>query len=349
EDRFRDRAQGFMYSRYGNPTVGIFEERLASLEGAEAPRRREPDAHGVAQLGQPLLVGQGQRGGWGQRQGDVDRVWQVVRQLEDLALTDISEIQPTLNPVRQDDRQRSLVVRGARAEDPVGGVRLDDRGGGPRHRHPAFGGVQGVNEISGRGQVGGPAGEPALDRGRVCRIHGKSDEVERIRPPAGGPENHRSLDSPGRRRRGMDQIGLAAGNGMEIADGGFRQSGGEPSPPPRLLPRFTGRILDELDRRPGGKIRGHLVHGDVCEHRRRRRVHRIQVNEHRVPPGTQPDVLGIRGAGKTGALGHAREPQQGNQGRKRAANFAAQEGNGAHEQAQRNRADEARAGTDGHA
>ncbi len=36
EDRFRDRAQGFMYSRYGNPTVGIFEERLASLEGAEA-------------------------------------------------------------------------------------------------------------------------------------------------------------------------------------------------------------------------------------------------------------------------------------------------------------------------
>ena len=36
EDRFRDRAQGFMYSRYGNPTVGVFEERLASLEGAEA-------------------------------------------------------------------------------------------------------------------------------------------------------------------------------------------------------------------------------------------------------------------------------------------------------------------------
>ncbi len=36
EDRFRDRARGYMYSRYGNPTVGTFEQRLAALEGAEA-------------------------------------------------------------------------------------------------------------------------------------------------------------------------------------------------------------------------------------------------------------------------------------------------------------------------
>ncbi|MEZ5826753.1 MAG: O-succinylhomoserine sulfhydrylase [Geminicoccaceae bacterium] len=36
EDRFRDRDQGFMYSRYGNPTVRIFEERMMALEGAEA-------------------------------------------------------------------------------------------------------------------------------------------------------------------------------------------------------------------------------------------------------------------------------------------------------------------------
>ncbi len=36
EDRFRDRAPGFMYSRYGNPTVSTFEERLAAIEGAEA-------------------------------------------------------------------------------------------------------------------------------------------------------------------------------------------------------------------------------------------------------------------------------------------------------------------------
>jgi len=35
EDRFKDRAPGFMYSRYGNPTVATFEERLAAIEGAE--------------------------------------------------------------------------------------------------------------------------------------------------------------------------------------------------------------------------------------------------------------------------------------------------------------------------
>ena len=35
---FRDEADVFVYSRYGNPTVKMFEERLALLEGAEACR-----------------------------------------------------------------------------------------------------------------------------------------------------------------------------------------------------------------------------------------------------------------------------------------------------------------------
>ena len=34
-DRFADRAAGYTYSRVANPTVRMFEERLASLEGAE--------------------------------------------------------------------------------------------------------------------------------------------------------------------------------------------------------------------------------------------------------------------------------------------------------------------------
>ncbi len=34
--RFRGEDDGFIYSRYGNPTVGMFEERLALMEGAEA-------------------------------------------------------------------------------------------------------------------------------------------------------------------------------------------------------------------------------------------------------------------------------------------------------------------------
>ena len=35
---FRDEADVFVYSRYGNPTVKMFEERLALLEGAESCR-----------------------------------------------------------------------------------------------------------------------------------------------------------------------------------------------------------------------------------------------------------------------------------------------------------------------
>ena len=36
EARFKGEAPGFIYSRYGNPTVRMFERRLAQLEGAEA-------------------------------------------------------------------------------------------------------------------------------------------------------------------------------------------------------------------------------------------------------------------------------------------------------------------------
>ena len=38
EARFSNEAPGFVYSRYGNPTVAMFEQRLAALEGAEACR-----------------------------------------------------------------------------------------------------------------------------------------------------------------------------------------------------------------------------------------------------------------------------------------------------------------------
>ena len=35
EARFNGEAEGFIYARYGNPTVRMFEERIAALEGAE--------------------------------------------------------------------------------------------------------------------------------------------------------------------------------------------------------------------------------------------------------------------------------------------------------------------------
>ncbi len=38
EARFKGDAEGYVYSRYANPTVSMFEERIRSLEGAEAAR-----------------------------------------------------------------------------------------------------------------------------------------------------------------------------------------------------------------------------------------------------------------------------------------------------------------------
>ena len=38
EARFKNQAPGYIYSRYGNPTVAMFEQRMALLEGAPAAR-----------------------------------------------------------------------------------------------------------------------------------------------------------------------------------------------------------------------------------------------------------------------------------------------------------------------
>ncbi len=35
EKVFNDEKQGYVYSRYGNPTVSAFEEQVATLEGAD--------------------------------------------------------------------------------------------------------------------------------------------------------------------------------------------------------------------------------------------------------------------------------------------------------------------------
>ncbi|MFO1060574.1 MAG: O-succinylhomoserine sulfhydrylase [Dongiaceae bacterium] len=52
EDRFANRQPGFVYSRYGNPTVAMFEQRMALLEGAEAARGV---ASGMAAVNAALL------------------------------------------------------------------------------------------------------------------------------------------------------------------------------------------------------------------------------------------------------------------------------------------------------
>src|SRR3546814_18313355 len=41
EARFKNELPGFVYSRYENPTVAMFEQRMALLAGAEAARGTE--------------------------------------------------------------------------------------------------------------------------------------------------------------------------------------------------------------------------------------------------------------------------------------------------------------------
>ena len=54
EARFKGEDPGFTYSRYSNPTVAMFEERMCLLEGAEAARAT---ASGMAAV-TAALVGQ---------------------------------------------------------------------------------------------------------------------------------------------------------------------------------------------------------------------------------------------------------------------------------------------------
>lgn len=52
ETRFKDEKSGFIYSRYANPTVAMFEDRMIALEGAEAARAT---ASGMAAVSASLL------------------------------------------------------------------------------------------------------------------------------------------------------------------------------------------------------------------------------------------------------------------------------------------------------
>jgi O-succinylhomoserine sulfhydrylase len=52
EARFKGDTEGFVYSRYSNPTVAMFEERMCALEGAEAARAT---ATGMAAVTTALL------------------------------------------------------------------------------------------------------------------------------------------------------------------------------------------------------------------------------------------------------------------------------------------------------
>lgn len=52
EARFKGDAEGYVYSRYANPTVSMFEDRMCALEGAEAARGM---ASGMAAVAASLL------------------------------------------------------------------------------------------------------------------------------------------------------------------------------------------------------------------------------------------------------------------------------------------------------
>lgn len=52
EERFKSEQGGFIYSRYANPTVAMFEERMRAFEGAEAARAT---ASGMAAVSSAIL------------------------------------------------------------------------------------------------------------------------------------------------------------------------------------------------------------------------------------------------------------------------------------------------------
>ena len=52
EARFKGEEPGFIYSRYANPTVDMFEQRMCQLEGAEEARAT---ASGMAAVAAALL------------------------------------------------------------------------------------------------------------------------------------------------------------------------------------------------------------------------------------------------------------------------------------------------------
>src|SRR6185437_4504093 len=56
EARFKGEDPGYIYSRYSNPTIGMFERRMIELEGAEAGRAA---ATGMAAVTTAILVSMG--------------------------------------------------------------------------------------------------------------------------------------------------------------------------------------------------------------------------------------------------------------------------------------------------
>ena len=54
EERFKSEEGGFIYSRYANPTVAMFENRMIALEGAQAARGT---ASGMAAISSAILCG----------------------------------------------------------------------------------------------------------------------------------------------------------------------------------------------------------------------------------------------------------------------------------------------------
>src|SRR3712207_7947610 len=58
ERRFLNEEPGYSYSRYSNPTIDAFEQRMASLEGAEAARATASGmAAGTAAMGGQVQAG----------------------------------------------------------------------------------------------------------------------------------------------------------------------------------------------------------------------------------------------------------------------------------------------------
>ena len=55
EARFTGASPGYQYSRYANPTVSMFEERMCALEGAPVARATASGMAAVSAIAEPRL------------------------------------------------------------------------------------------------------------------------------------------------------------------------------------------------------------------------------------------------------------------------------------------------------
>ncbi len=257
ERRFKGDEPGFIYSRYANPTVAMFEERMRLLEGAEMARAT---ASGMAAVTVGLSVSPQGRRPCGCRQG-------AVRVVPLRGRGPAAALRHDVDAGRR-HRPRPVAARGEEGQDEGAVPGEPDQPDAGNHRHrrrrrdrprcrrppdrrqrlrdaalPAAAGA--------RRRRGRLFGHQAHRRtGALARRHHPRRQGLRHGPSAHVPAPDRSVAQPVQRLAAAEGPGDAAGQGR-AADG----DGGGAGRPPRRTPQGQPRALPRARRPPAARPR----------------------------------------------------------------------------------------------